>query len=375
MPSKKPEKSKPRPKRMPAQPARRPLKRIVRWATTKKKDVRGPWAYGMVVGERGSDLDVQVLDFAWRNAWDLTTIHLHTSTVVYEMDGRHGLHDLVTLTLDGRADGGDKMPGTEEGYVDDTDEGLRPLDRLSEETIEQLTRRYKRFCWLAIHQIWGARNAANEGKPGLLKRRQARFFRTILPIAAETNLAWWEIISLQYETSGRSLSAFEKATGYPEAEEALLARVYWPLLSDFQAQRARYHDLDENPDTRISKQSDNLARGVKRLYRSHGRTSEQVRTIHPETWEEAIWQRLQPRFGSLSRPMRLRLLREHWGQPYFPRLVQAFLTVLSTSSDEEKAQTALATDIKKVLDERMALVAPKGFLEQLTQVLPAFKAP
>lgn len=352
--------------------------RIVRWPNpNKKKDDRGPWLYGMVLKERPHSLTVQILDFAWRDAWDLTTRHLAWSADVYEMEGRRGLHDLVMLTMDGRDDEKEILPGTEEdGY---SDEGLRPLDTFDRETIKLLTSRYKGFAWLAIRQFWSARAAASEGRPALLKRRTDRFYETILPTAAERHLTWWKIIvlleqSLAFDGLDEGVTLFRAVAAYPKAQDLIIERVYWPLLYSHQAQRARYKDLQENIRARMSTGSDELARGVKRLYRRYNCTTDLVRVIHPETWEEAVWKRLQPHFRKLYTESRVRMFRDHWQQPYFLRLLKACLDGLAANIGEAKACETVNGEMEQIIKERTRLLFP-DWLNEAKALLPSLKVP
>ncbi len=369
MPAKKPDKH-------PRKPAPA-TDRIVRWPNpNKKKDDRGPWLYGMVLKERTHALTVQILDFAWRDAWDLTTRHLSWSADVYEMEGRRGLHDLVTLTMDGRDDEKEILPGTEEdGY---SHEGLRPLDTFDRETVKLLTSRYKGFVWLAIRQLWSARAAASEGRPALLKRRSDRFYETILPTAVEKHLTWWKIIILLEEASGldrllhKSVTPFQMLAAYPKTQDLIIERVYWPLLSCRQAQRARYKELYIR--TRIPKDNDELARGVKRLYRKFSCTTDPVQVIHPETWEETVWQRLQTHFRLLHTDSRVHMFRDHWQQPYFPRLLKGCLDGLIQSVGAAKACETVSEEIRQIIAEHARLLCP-NWMNEAEKLLPGLKAP
>ncbi len=363
---------------------------IVRWPNRTKKDKRGPWLYGLVVETRASAVTVQVLDFAWRNAWDLTTVHLSWSDSIHEIQGSRGLHELVVLTLDGRTHTDDGLPGMDEPSVDDKESRLpgtgedsvfetpRPLDRFSDETLEELTRRYKGFVAFAATQLYRLAPSKARKDRALFKRRLDRLFRVILPMAvAADHLTWWEIVGLlchlPLEAEPRH-SLFETLAPHPETQQLVLDEVYWPMVSSPQAMRARYGELRESDLGPQPQVGDELAYGLMRLHQEFGHWSDVNWITRPETWKAAVWERLHARFQDLPAPVRARMFREHWQQPYFLRLLNACLKGLAATVGDAKASETVNAEIRQIIDEHARRMRP-DWMGEAEKLLPGLRPP
>ncbi len=363
---------------------------IVRWPNRTKKDGRGPWLYGLVVQERANAVTVEILDFAWRNAWDLTTVHVSWSESIHEVQGSRGLHALVLHTLDGRDDVDDELPGTDEPSIDyevgplpGTDEisvleTPRPLDRFSDETIKELTRRHKSFLTFAAAQLYGLAPSKVKENRTLFKRRLDRLFLVILPTAiAAHHLAWWEILGflcrLPLETDPRC-SIFHNLAPHPETQQLALDKIYWPVLSSPQALRARYDELRKDGWKPVPQVGDELAHDLMRLHLEFGAWSDVDQIVRPETWETAVWERLHTRFKDLRAQERARMFREHWQEPYFRHLLEGCLRGLTATVGAAKAGEIVNAEIRQIIDEHARLMRP-DWMGEAEKLLPGLRDP
>lgn len=365
MPSKKPQKRPP--------PAKPPTNRIVRWPNRKKKDVRGPWLYGMVLEERPHGPLVQILDFERREAFELTRVNLPWSATIYEMDDSQGLDELVLLTLEGREWQDLSWDNT---HTDLMSAGTHALDHLTDETIAVIAAHSLDFC------VMYAYVADKYSQLNPLARKDGvdnvtRFYETIIPVAARDHGWWAPLLLLAKATFHRRKSPLTATADYPNAQQTLIERVYLTILTGAQAQRSRYRSMIEGRETWLAMSGDDyVISGMRELWdKGHlrQRQDSMAEAVFPETWEEEVWVKLHPHLmeACAGHPLATcqPILRDHWEQPYFPRLLKALTGAIRGKWQDLEAPQIVAKAVENILERRRAAVASPAFLKMLETAL------
>lgn len=350
-----------------------PTDSLIRWPNPQKgaeKDKRGDWLYGLVIDEHAHGVRAQVLDFEWRQAFDLATTLVPWSVGIHDADGTSGLHELVRLTAEGRTDSGFPAPAENDEEVTGDPWLERPVDQLPAEMLRFLTERYGLpFAEMMGMRIYNHQDGAKRKNRDLLKARLVRFYEHVLPVALEEGWHWNELIRIIAAPRTRDGTPFQQLAGRRRLQAQAVRKVYWNILVTRQSHRIDYREMSKRgfvEDARgegdrlrqrgIAPSSqeayDHLLDNVRQIYRSDG-SGKWLDVIYPDTWEAKVWALLAPLFHEATTDRIWNwMLRDHWEQPYFHQILQGFVTGIGSGPGAVEKRRQLGTEINIIAHHR-----------------------